>query len=152
MLHIIFQHSAKLLTFARSRKCVLHLHTFSTALPVSWVCSKCICCLYSLANIDSFLFERVITKCRFGDIRAISLLLTFLALSRAQMLWLLQEGCRCLTVVGFLAWLGLFLLTVSSRYQPQTQMACRCMTWSAHSVSLWHSRWQTDLFLRCEKP
>lgn len=142
----------KPLTFARTHECVLHLHTFSTALPVSWACSKCLCCLYSLANIDSFLFERVISKCRFGDISAISVLLTFVTLSRAQMLWLLQEGCSCPTVMGLLASLCLFHLAVSSRYQPQMQMACRCMTWSAHSVSSWHSRWQTDLFLWCEKP
>lgn len=68
------------------------------------------------------------------------------------MLWLLQWGCSCLTVMRFLAWLGLFLLTVSSRYQPQTQMACRCMTWSAHLVSSNIPDGKQDLFLRCEKP
>lgn len=99
---------AELLTLACSCKCVSLLLTFSTALPVSWARSKCLCYLYSLANIDSFLFERVITKCRFRDITAISVLLTFLTLSRVQMLWLLQEGCSCPTVMGLLASVGLF--------------------------------------------
>lgn len=93
----------KLPTLACSCNCVSHLITFSTALPVSWAHLKYLCCLYSLANIDSFLFERVITKCYFGDIMTISVLLTFLTFSHIQMLCVLQEGCIYQTVIG-LSW------------------------------------------------
>lgn len=45
-----------------------------------------------------------------------------------------RRAAAALTVMGLLASLGLFLLTVSSRYQPQTQMAFGCMTCSTHCV------------------